>query len=259
MMETVLTEKHDAIFVVTINRPAVRNAIDGPTADSLARAFRTFDDDDSLSVAVLTGTGDTFCAGFDLNSVADETRTLSVAEEGNAPLGVSRMLLSKPVIAAVEGYAVAGGLELALWCDLRVAAEDAVFGVYCRRWGVPLVDGGTIRLPRLIGQSHALDMILTGRGVSGQEALMMGLANRLVPRGQAREEALSLARELTRFPQRCLRSDRLSSYEQWGMPLEQALRNETRRGLEVINSGETREGARRFASGHGRHGRTDDV
>src|SRR6266568_4039443 len=258
-MSAVLTERKETTFIVTINRPEVRNAIDAPTAAELAQAFRAFDADESLSVAVLTGAGGVFCAGADLATVATGERIPRVKEDGDAPLGVSRMLLSKPVIAAVEGYAVAGGLELALWCDLRVAAEDAVFGVYCRRWGVPLVDGGTIRLPRLIGHSHALDIILSGRGVSGQETLMMGLANRLVPRGEAREGALSLARELARFPQRCLRSDRLSSYEQWGMPLEQALGNETRRGLEVINSGETREGARRFASGHGRHGNMDDI
>jgi enoyl-CoA hydratase len=169
------------------------------------------------------------------------------------------MLLSKPVIAAVEGYAVAGGLELALWCDLRVAAEDAVFGVYCRRWGIPLIDGGTVRLPRLIGHSHALDMILTGRGVSGQEALNMGLANRLVPPGRALDCSVSLAKELARLPQRCLRSDRLSSYEQWSLSTEEALRNETRRGLEVIHSGESEEGAGRFRAGHGRHGDAHDI
>src|SRR5438876_3892673 len=250
----ILTERRGSTLLVTINRPEVTNALDEPTASALAQALREFDRNEALAVAVLSGSGGTFCSGFDLKAVAEGTRMPHVSEEGDGPLGVSRMLLSKPVIAAVEGYAVAGGLEIALWCDLRVAAEDAVFGVYNRRWGVPLVDGGTVRLPRLIGHSHALDLILTGRGVSGQEALMMGLANRLVPRGEAREGALSLARELARFPQRCLRSDRLSSYEQWGMPLGQALRNETRRGLEVINSGESREGARRFASGHGRHG-----
>ncbi|HEX9133036.1 MAG TPA: crotonase/enoyl-CoA hydratase family protein, partial [Ktedonobacteraceae bacterium] len=172
---------------------------------------------------------------------------------------VSRMLLSKPVIAAVEGYAVAGGFEIALWCDLRVAAEDAVFGVYNRRWGVPLVDGGTVRLPRLIGHSHALDLILTGRGVSGQEALVMGLANRIVPKGKALQAALALAGDLARFPQQCLRADRLSSYEQWSLSLEEGLRNETRRGLETIQSGEAQAGARRFVDGHGRHGSTSDI
>lgn len=253
------TERVGTTFVVTIHRPEVRNAIDGPTASALASAFRTFDVDESLAVAVLTGAEGVFCAGADLTSVADGTRALHVAEDGDGPLGISRMLLSKPVIAAVEGYAVAGGLELALWCDLRIAAEDAIFGVYCRRWGVPLVDGGTLRLPRLIGHSHALDMILTGRGVSGQEALSMGLANRLTPHGGTLDLALAMAEDLARFPQRCLRSDRLSSYEQWALPYDEALRNETRRGLEVIHSGETIEGARRFAAGHGRHGSTTDI
>ena len=256
---TILTERIGTIFVVTLNRPRVRNAIDSPTTAALAQAFRSFDADDTLSVAVLTGADGTFCSGFDLATVADGTRTPQVTEDGDGPLGVSRLLLSKPVIAAVEGYAVAGGLELALWCDLRVAAENAVFGVYCRRWGVPLVDGGTIRLPRLIGHSHALDMILTGRDVSGKEALSIGLANRLAPRGGSLAMAIVLAQDLARFPQRCLRSDRLSSYEQWALPLEDALRNETRHGLEVIHSGETREGARRFAAGHGRHGSQTDM
>ena len=202
-----------------------------------------------------------FCAGADLTTLADGQgeRVPRVAEDGDAPLGVARLFLSKPVLAAVEGYAVAGGLELALWCDLRIAAEDAVFGVYCRRWGVPLVDGGTVRLPRLIGHSHAMDMILTGRGVSGQEALMMGLANRLVARGQALDAALTLARELARFPQLCMRSDRRSAYEQWSLPLQHALVNETRHGLEVLKSGESSAGARRFAAGHGRHGNTTDI
>lgn len=255
----VQTEMAGNIFIVTLNRPEVRNAIDGPTARALVDAFQAFDSNDALSVAVLTGAGSTFCAGADLTAIADTERGLRVAEEGDAPLGISRMLLSKPVIAAVEGYAVAGGLELALWCDLRVAAEDATFGVYCRRWGVPLVDGGTIRLTRLIGHSHALDMILTGRGVSGQEALTMGLANRLVPRGTALEFALALAAQLARFPQQCLRSDRLSSYEQWSLPMEEALRNETRRGLNVIRSSEMTAGVQRFVEGHGRHGDNNDI
>ena len=254
-----LTERRDAILIVTLKRPEVRNAIDRPTAEALARTFRAFDADETLSVAVLTGAGGTFCSGADLASIADNERMPRVAEDGDAPLGVSRLLLSKPVIAAVKGHAVAGGLELALWCDLRVAAEDAIFGVYCRRWGVPLVDGGTIRLPRLIGQSHALDLILTGRGVSGQEALSMGLANRLVPRGQTLEAALALASDLARFPQNCLRSDRLSTYEQESLPTEEALRNETRRGMEVLASGETRQGAARFKEGKGRHGKMDDI
>lgn len=258
-MSTVLTEKVETTFVVTIHRPEVRNAIDDATAAALAQAFREFDADDSLSVAVLTGAEGTFCAGFDLTAFSRGTSAARISEDGDAPLGISRMLLTKPVLAAVEGYAVAGGLEIALWCDMRVAAEDAVFGVYCRRWGVPLIDGGTIRLPRLIGQSHALDMILTGRGVSGQEALMMGLANRLVPHGGALEAALALARDLARFPQLCLRSDRLSSYEQWSLPMQEALRNETRHGLEVLKSKESLQGARRFAAGHGRHGSAADI
>lgn len=253
------TERDGEVFIVTMNRPQVRNAIHFPMAQALARAFREFDADSSLSVAVLTGAGDTFCAGFDLKAVADARQSLAVSTEGDAPLGISRMLLSKPVIAAVEGYAVAGGLEVALWCDLRVAAENAVFGVYNRRWGVPLIDGGTIRLPRLIGQSHALDMILTGRGVSGQEALTMGLANRLVPPGEALPDAVALAHELARFPQRCMRSDRLSVYEQWSLSLDEALRNETMHGLEVMQSGEAQAGAQRFKEGHGRHGSTNDI
>src|SRR5690348_10814372 len=201
--------------------PEVANAVDRVTAEALAGAFRAFEADDGLAVAVLAGAGGTFCAGADLKALRDPDRANRLAADGDGPMGPTRMLLSKPVIAAVEGYAVAGGLELALWCDLRVAAEDATFGVYCRRWGVPLVDGGTIRLARLIGHSHALDMILTGRGVSGQEALTMGLVNRLVPRGTALESALALATQLARFPQQCLRSDRLSSYEQWSLPMEE--------------------------------------
>ena len=256
---TVLTEQRGPILIVTINRPEVRNAIDGPTANALAEAFRAFDTDDSLSVAILTGAEHMFCAGADLKSLASDAQAPQLWEQGNAPLGVSRMLLSKPVIAAVEGYAVAGGLELALWCDMRVAAENAVFGVYCRRWGVPLVDGGTIRLPRLIGQSHALDMILTGRGVSGQETLLWGLANRLVPTGEALQHAITLANELARFPQFCMRSDRLSSYEQWSLPMNEALSNETRRGMQVLRSDEARTGAARFAAGHGRHGNMGDI
>ncbi len=256
---TVRTERDGPLFVVTIDRPNMRNAIDGPTAAALAQAFRAFDADDELAVAVLTGAGDTFCSGFDLTALFDAQRNLRVEEDGDGPLGVTRMLLSKPVIAAVEGYAVAGGFEVALWCDLRVAAEDAVFGVYNRRWGVPLVDGGTVRLPRLIGHSHALDLILTGRSVSGQEALTMGLVNRLVPKGQALPAALALAGDLARFPQHSLRSDRLSSYEQWSLPQEDALRNETRHGMASIQSGEVYAGARRFVEGHGRHGDMKDI
>jgi len=252
-MDTVRYDVDGPVAIVTIDRPQVRNAVDGPTAAALADAFRRFDADDARAVAVLTGAGGAFCAGADLKGVAGG-RGNRVAEEGDGPMGPSRFLLSKPVVAAVEGHAVAGGLELALWCDLRVAAEDAVFGVYCRRWGVPLIDGGTIRLPRLVGHSHALDMILTGRPVSGEEALRMGLANRLVPRGTALAAAVVLAKEIARFPQGCLRGDRRSSYEQWHLSLDDALRNETRIGLDVIRSGETLAGAERFARGAGRHG-----
>ncbi len=244
--------------VVTIDRPRVKNCVDGPTAAELSAAFRRFEDDDALTAAILTGAGDTFCAGADLKAVSDG-RGNRMALDGDGPMGPTRMALSKPVIAAVEGHAVAGGLELAVWCDLRVAAEDAVFGVYCRRWGVPLVDGGTIRLTRLIGQSRALDMILTGRGVEGPEAHAMGLANRLTKTGAALEESLALAAQLAKFPQRCLRADRRSAYEQWSLDLPAALRNETELGLEVIGSGETAEGAKRFAAGAGRHGSFDDL
>jgi len=244
------------IAIVTLERPKVRNCVDGPTALELADAFRSFDADDDLAVAILTGSEGAFCAGADLKAVSDK-RGNRVADDGDGPMGPTRMLLGKPVIAAVEGHAVAGGLELALWCDLRVAASDAVFGVYCRRWGVPLIDGGTIRLTRLIGHSHALDMILTGRPVSGEEALRMGLANRLVEPGTALAESLTLARQLANFPQRCMRSDRLSSYQQWDLDQAEALKLETRLGLETIRSGETLEGAQRFASGAGRHGQFD--
>lgn len=252
-MNSVLTEVQEDVLVVTINRPEVRNAVDAATARALVEAFRDFDTDSSLRVAVLTGAAGTFCAGADLKALASGQGN-SLSEDGDGPMGPTRMLLSKPVIAAVEGHAVAGGLELACWCDLRVAARDAVFGVYCRRFGVPLVDLGTIRLPRLIGHSHALDLILTGRGVSGEEATRMGLANRLVERGSAFDAALDLARELALLPQACLRSDRLSSYEQWSLPTADATRNEFRRGLSVIQSGETVAGAQRFVSGAGRHG-----
>ena len=246
------------VAIVTIDRPEVRNAVDGPHAAELADAFRRFEADDSLLVAVLTGASGTFCAGADLKGVADG-RGNRVGLDGDGPMGPTRMLLSKPVIAAVEGHAVAGGLELAVWCDLRVAAADATFGVYCRRWGVPLCDGGTIRLPRLIGHSHALDLILTGRGVSGEEALQMGLANRVVSPGGALAAAVDLGKEIARFPQGCLRTDRLSSYDQWSLDLDAALLHETELGLDTINSGETLEGAMRFASGAGRHGSFEDL
>jgi len=258
-MSTVRTERDGQVLVVTIDRPEVRNAVDGPTAVALSSAFTAFDADSSLHVAVLTGAGGYFCAGADLGAVAsgDPSRANRLAPDGDGPMGPSRMLLGKPVIAAVEGYAVAGGLELALWCDMRVAADDAVFGVLCRRWGVPLIDGGTVRLPRLIGHSHAMDLILTGRGVSGEEARMMGLANRLVPPGTALSAAVELAHQLAALPQGCMRSDRLSAYEQWGLgALDAALANEFERGVSVVQSGETLAGAQRFAGGAGRHGTT---
>ncbi|MCC6338903.1 MAG: crotonase/enoyl-CoA hydratase family protein [Acidimicrobiia bacterium] len=250
---TVRVASDGPVRIVTIDRPEARNAVDGPTAAALAEAFRAFDADPDASVAVLTGAGGTFCAGADLKAVGTE-RGNRVDPDGDGPMGPSRLLLDKPVVAAVEGHAVAGGLELALWCDLRVAARDAVFGVFCRRWGVPLIDGGTVRLPRLIGHSHALDLILTGRGVSGDEARTMGLANRLVEPGGALDAAVELARELAALPPGCLRSDRRSSYEQWALPLDAALRREYELGLETIRSGETLEGAQRFAGGAGRHG-----
>ncbi len=256
MSTKVRTVVEDDLFIVTLTRPDVRNCVDRETAAALAEAFRRFDEDDALRVAILNGEGGCFCAGADLKEAsAGGTNANQVMEEGDGPMGPSRMLLGKPVIAAVEGYAVAGGLELAVWCDLRVAARDAVFGVYCRRFGVPLVDGGTIRLPRLIGQSHAMDLILTGRGVSGDEAKAMGLVNRLVEPGEALDAAKALAREIAAFPQTCMRNDRLSAITQWSLALDAALLAETRLGLEVIRSGETREGATRFARGTGRHGR----
>ena len=253
---SVTSERDGAVTVVTIDRPGVRNAVDAQTAAALSQAFRRFDADPEQAVAVLTGAGGAFCAGADLREVAAGCGN-RVEAAGDGPMGPTRLLLSKPVIAAIEGHAVAGGLELALWCDLRVAARDAVFGVYCRRWGVPLVDGGTVRLPRLIGQSFALDLILTGRGVSGDEALRMGLANRLVEPGQALPAAVALAKELARLPQRCLRNDRLSAWRQWDHDLEGALAEELRLGLEVIRSGEPSAGAGRFAAGAGRHGASE--
>ncbi len=237
--------------VVTIDRPEVANAIDRPTAEALADAFRRFDADEGAAVAVLTGADGKFCAGADLKAMQEPgaPRASRVEADGDGPVGPTRMLLGKPVIAAVEGNAVAGGLELAIWCDLRVAAEDAVFGVYCRRWGIPLMDGGTIRLARLIGHSHALDLILTGRGVGGEEALGMGLANRLVAPGQALPEAVKLAKEIAARPQAALRSDRQASYEQWPLSLEDALQNEYRHGMATLQTGEMFEGLARYASG----------
>lgn len=255
---TVRTEVDGPVWVVTLDRPEVRNAIDRPTAEALADAFRAFEVDEKLRVAVLTGAGESFCAGADLKGFS-EGRGNRVADDGDGPLGPTRMVLDKPVIAAIEGHAVAGGLELAIWCDLRVAARDAIFGVYCRRFGVPLIDGGTIRLPRLIGHGRAMDLILTGRGVGAEEALGMGLVNRVVAPGQALSEAVAMANQLAELPQRCMLADRRSAIQQWDLELAEALRQETLRGLEVIASGETLQGAQRFARGQGRGGkRLDD-
>jgi enoyl-CoA hydratase len=266
---TVSTEKNGPVTTVTLRRPQVRNAVDRGTARALADAFLAFERDDEARVGVLFGDHGTFCAGADLKAVAAATGDNRVPEPAvgdafdrlatDGPMGPSRMLLSKPVIAAVAGHAVAGGLELALWCDLRVAEETAVFGVFCRRWGVPLLDGGTIRLPRIVGMGRALDLILTGRPVGADEALQMGLANRVVPVGCARSEAEALAAEIARFPQLCMRSDRLSAYEQWDLSLDRALHREFEHGIRTIQSGETREGAKRFAGGRGRGGRFDDL
>jgi len=254
-MNEVRIDRDGDVLVVVVDRPEVRNAIDVTTASALAAAFRDFEIDETLHVAVLSGAGGTFSAGYDLRTLRDGDAGASpLHEAGDAPLGVSRMSLSKPVIAAVEGHAVAGGLELALWCDVRVASTTAVFGVLCRRFGVPLVDGGTVRLPRIVGQGRALDMILTGRAVAAAEALQWGLVSRVVPEGTALADALQLAHELAALPQLCMRSDRRSVYEQWSLPLDEALRNETRHGLDVIASGEPFHGAARFRDGAGRHG-----
>ena len=255
---TILVTRDGPVTIIAINRPERRNAVDGATARVLFDAFLAFDADANASVAVFTGIGETFCAGADLKTVAagDLERQRDVAARNTiAPMGPSRMVLSKPVIAAIEGYAVAGGTELALWADLRVASQTAVFGIFCRRFGVPLIDGGTVRLPRLIGQSRAMDMILTGRPVNADEALMMGLANRLVPAGMAGAEAIKLAHQLAAFPQACLRNDRRSVLAQWDLDHDAAMMDEMRGGLDVIASGETREGATLFSSGKGRHGK----
>jgi enoyl-CoA hydratase/carnithine racemase len=252
---TVATQQHGRVRVIRIERPERRNAVDRPTADALAAAFRAFERDDDSAVAVLTGAGGNFCAGADLKAIS-EGNANRVAPDGDGPMGPTRMLVDKPIVAAIEGYAVAGGLELAAWCDLRVAARDAVFGVFCRRWGVPLIDGGTHRLPRLIGHSHALDLILTGRGVSGEEARTMGLANRLCEPGEALATALELATSLAALPQRCLRADRRASYQQWGLSPEEALADEVRGGLDVLSAPDFVDGVRRFThEGQGRGGR----
>ncbi|HSO96343.1 MAG TPA: crotonase/enoyl-CoA hydratase family protein [Acidimicrobiia bacterium] len=250
---TVHTDRDRAVLTITIDRPEARNAVDGPTADRLADAFRAFEADDAVSVAILTGAHGTFCAGADLKAMGED-RGNRVTADGDGPMGPTRMLTTKPVLAAVEGYAVAGGLELACWCDLRVAARDAVFGVFCRRWGVPLIDGGTVRLPRLIGLSAALDLILTGRGVSGEEALRLGLANRLTEPGATLDAARGLAHELAALPQACLRNDRRSAYEQAGRTVDEALANEYRLGLATLDSEHFAAGVARFVAGDGRHG-----
>jgi enoyl-CoA hydratase len=260
--DSILIERDGPVTIVSINRPHCRNAVDGATARKLYDAFLAFDADNDASVAVFTGTGGFFCAGADLKAVAagDPNKKREIGgHDSIAPMGPSRLRLSKPVIAAVEGFAVAGGMELALWADLRVVAEDAIFGIFCRRFGVPLIDLGTIRLPRLIGHSQAMDLILTGRPVGGPEAFRMGLANRLVQTGEARAHAVVLAKEIARFPQACLRADRLSALRQWDLAEEAAIENELRGGLEVIASGETLSGAQRFASGVGRHGKFSDT
>jgi len=238
--------------------PSVRNAVNAETAAALAEAFRAFDADPDSDVAVFYGDHGTFCAGADLKSIASgEGNKLSA--EGDGPMGPSRMILSKPVIAAIAGHAVAGGMELALWCDLRIMERSAIMGVFCRRWGVPLIDGGTVRLPRLIGHSRAMDLILTGRPVDAEEALQIGLANRVVEDGECLPAAMELAEQLCRHPQTCLRSDRLSACEQWDLSFEDALANEFRRGVQVVESNETVSGAARFAAGKGRHGDFEDT
>lgn len=249
---SVRIETSGPVTTVVIDRPEARNAVDGPTALALADAFRAFDADESQSVAVLYGDGGTFCAGADLKAIGTE-RGNQVTEDGDGPMGPTRLRLSKPVIAAIEGYAVAGGIELALWCDLRVASGDATLGVFCRRWGVPLIDGGTVRLPRLIGASRAMDLILTGRAVDAWEAERMGLVNRVVPSGMARAEAEALAHQLAALPQECLRQDRLSALEQEGLDEAEAMANELRHGIVSLGAGAI-EGAARFAAGEGRHG-----
>lgn len=255
--DTILVEHDGPVTIVSINRPERKNAVDGATARRLFDAFRAFDAEPNSSVAVFTGTGGAFCAGADLKAVAvgdrDKKRELG-GHDSIAPMGPSRLRLSKPVIAAVEGHAVAGGMELALWADMRVVGEGATFGIFCRRFGVPLIDLGTIRLPRLIGHSRAMDLILTGRPVDAKEAFDIGIANRLVPKGEARAHAIALAQDLAKFPQACLRNDKRSALRQWDLEEEDAINDEMQGGLGVIASGETLEGAKRFASGTGRHG-----
>jgi enoyl-CoA hydratase len=250
---TVYYEKRGEITTIVLNRPETRNAVDRPTAELLARYFREFEADPEAKVAILTGDHGTFCSGADLKAITHgEPNRLEI--DGDGPMGPTRMLLSKPVIAAVSGFAVAGGLELALWCDLRIAEENSKFGVFCRRWGVPLIDGGTVRLPRIIGLGRAMDMILTGREVDATEALQIGLVNRVVPVGTCRAAAEQLAMQIAKFPQICMKEDRLSAYEQSSLSLEQALTNEFKRGLRSLAAKELREGTKLFSEGAGRHG-----
>lgn len=255
--QAVRVERSGPVYTVILSRPEARNAVDGPTGERLFEAFQEFDAEPSASVAVLWGAGGVFCAGADLKAV-DTERANRLDAEGHGPMGPTRMRLSKPVIAAVAGHAVAGGLELALWCDLRVAAEDAVFGVFCRRWGVPLIDGGTFRLPRLIGSSQAMDLVLTGRPVDAQEARWMGMVNRVVLTGTERDAAEALAADIARFPQTCMRNDRLSLLEQDGLTEPDALANEWRHG-EISLAADALQGARRFAAGAGRGGSFTDL
>jgi enoyl-CoA hydratase len=267
--QAVRVERSGAVTTVILSRPERRNAVDRATADALVESFLAFDRDKDAAVGVFFGDAGAFCAGADLKGVAQGegkgNRTVpptpgpDIRTDATGPMGPSRLLLSKPVIAAIAGPAVAGGLELALWCDMRVAEEGSVLGVYCRRWGVPLIDGGTVRLPRLIGMGHAMDMILTGRGVSAEEALAMGLVNRVVPKGTARQAAEKLAAELAQFPQLCMRHDRLSAYQQWDLDYSEAMANEFAHGLTSLLSGETQRGAARFAAGHGRGGSFSDI
>ncbi len=253
----VLIEIEYPIYTIILNNPEVKNAIDGPTAKELTEAFRKFENDDKAEIAVLYGANGTFCSGANLKAIAkgNENR---IEKDGDGPMGPTRMKLSKPVIAAVAGYAVAGGLELALWCDLRVVEKSAIFGVFCRRFGVPLIDGGTVRLPRLIGLSRALDMILTGRPITADEAYSWGLANRIVEDGQSRREAEKLGREIAKFPKGCMKNDRLSTYEQFGLSIESAMFKEFKYGLKTLESGEFLEGSKEFAQGKGKHGSFDD-
>jgi len=255
----ITVEKHDRVTVIMINRPNVKNAVDRETAQQLADTFRQFDSDVDSDVAVLAGLGGSFCAGADLKSIAKGVSQNRMEADGDGPMGPTRMLLSKPVIAAISGYAVAGGLELALWCDLRVVESNAIMGVFCRRWGVPLIDGGTVRLPRLIGMSRAMDLILTGRPVNAEEALQIGLANRVVEPSEGLDAAIKLAVKLCEFPQQCLRNDRWSAYQQWSLTEDAAIANEFVLGLDSVASKEMIKGATRFTQGKGRHGNFEDI